>query len=632
MSDLLDKINTPKDLKKLSVEELSLVSEEIRKVIIDVISDAGGHLASSLGAVELIVCLHYVLNTPDDYLIWDVGHQAYAHKILTGRKNKFATIRTLGGLSGFPNANESPYDVFTVGHSSTSISQALGLAVARDLKNESKKVIAIIGDASLATGLAFEGLNHAGHLNKDLLVILNDNKHSISKTVGALSAYLNKIVTTPGYNKIRDKVENDLKKVPKVGPFFLNMLRKAQESVKSFLLPGFLFEELGFRYFGPIDGHNVEQLVKVLNNVTSIKGAKILHIITRKGKGFRLAEEVPGKFHGISPTLKNIDVSQKTFFEKQSFTSTFGKKIVEIAQNNKKILAVTAAMCEGTGLEEFSEKFPDRFFDVGIAEGHAVTFASGLTKGGFKPFIAVYSTFLQRAYDQIIHDICLQKLPIVLCIDRAGLVGEDGPTHHGLFTINYLRHLPNMTLMAPKDQLELESMLEFAAEFDKGPVAIYYPRGALLGKSFNFPAAKIEYGKAEILRKGNDMAVISVGSLVHTAFSIAENLHTKDGIQATVVNARFVKPLDTETFENIFTHIKKAVIIEETVVQGGFGSAVLEYLSRENITDVKIKIIGLPSEFIEHGARKELLKKYHLDEEGIYCSIKSDLLNAYQGV
>lgn len=621
MKSFIDKINSPKDLKKIPKRNLPILAKEIRERIIGVVSKTGGHLASSLGAVELAISLHYYFNMPMDKIIWDVGHQAYPHKILTGRAKNFDTLRQLGGISGFPSPGESEYDVFTCGHSSTSISTALGLACARDLRNETWKVIAVIGDASLANGMAFEALNHAGHLKKDLLIILNDNELSISRSVGALSRYLNKIMTNPVYNRVRRRMQILVKRIPFFGFKAFKAAKRLEESLKSLLIPGIFFEELGIRYFGPIKGHNINELISMLRNISTLKGPVILHVVTKKGKGYRFAEEKPSLFHSASPFEVHTGKMQDKKGPK-SFTEIFSDKIVALAAKDERIVAITAAMPDGTGLSKFSAEFPNRFYDVGIAEGHAVAFAAGLANQGLKPVVAVYSTFLQRGYDQIIHDVSLQDLPVVFCIDRAGVVGEDGPTHHGVFDIAYLRHIPNLIVMAPRDGLELEAMLEVAVNLKK-PVAIRYPKGTgeshLSGSSFR----RIELGKSELLREGKDIAIFAIGSMVSVAVKAADLL-SSDGIEATVVNARFVKPLDKNMIEDVAGRIKKIVTLEEGVATGGFGSAILEFFERENIKDVRVERIGLPDHFIAHGKREELLKEYHLTADEICETVKKE--------
>jgi 1-deoxy-D-xylulose-5-phosphate synthase len=613
---LIEQIKSPADLRNLSLAELPSLAAEIRDEILKTVSRTGGHLASSLGAVELAIAAHYVFDTPKDKIIWDVGHQTYAHKILTGRLKRFSTLRQLGGLSGFPNKDENPdYDIFTCGHSSTSISTALGLVAARDLGAGAEKIVAVIGDAALAGGMAFEALNHTGHANKDMIVILNDNERSISQSVGALSKYLNRIITNPAYNRIRKDVERLVKRIPRFGFRAYRAARKLEEGLKNLLVPGMIFEEMGFRYFGPIDGHNIPQLVWALRNLKDLNEPVLIHVMTKKGKGYKPSEDDPSSFHGTGPfdlaTGLKLDVGASA-----TFTDAFSEKIVELAHKDSRIIGVTAAMIDGTGFNKFAAIFPDRFFDVGIAEEHAVGFSAGLARGGFRPVTAVYSTFLQRGYDQIIHDICLQGLPVVFCLDRAGLVGEDGPTHHGVFDIAYLRHIPNLTFMAPSTPAELKAMLELAITLNE-PVAIRYPRGSVL--TDRTPKMPIECGKAEILKRGKDLAIIAIGCMAETAMEVSLLL-SKKNIDATVVNARFIKPLDEALFTDIFKDIKKAVTIEDGVLDGGFGSAVLELIERSAVKNMKVRRFGLPDKFIEHGRRSELFSKYNLTPQAI-CDV-----------
>lgn len=617
MERLIEKIGGPSDLRKLKLSELPNLAVEIREEILKTVSKAGGHLASSLGAVELAIAIHYAFNTPRDLVIWDVGHQTYAHKLLTGRFKNFSTLRQIGGLSGFPNKDESPeYDIFTTGHSSTSISTAFGMVMARDLKKENNKIIAIIGDAALAGGMALEALNHAGHAKKDMIVILNDNELSISQSVGALSKYLNRIIINPAYNKIRKDVERLVKRIPRFGFRAYRAARKLEEGLKNLLIPGMLFEELGFRYFGPIDGHNIAQLVAAFKNLMDLNEPILIHVITKKGKGYKFAEENPTTFHSTGPF--NLDTGEKLGLDtKRSFTDAFGEKIVELVGKDPRIVAVTAAMLDGTGLNKFASAFPERFFDVGIAEEHGIAFAAGLAKGGFKPVVAIYSTFLQRGYDQIIHDVCLQNLGIVFCLDRAGLAGEDGPTHHGVFDIVYLRHIPNLIFMAPSTPAELEDMLEFALTLNR-PVAIRYPKGSSsTGLASTSP---IEIGKADVLKYGRDVAIISVGSMVQIALETAELL-SKRKIDAMVVNARFIKPLDEGLLAKLCSDTKRIITLEEGVLEGGFGSSVLEFMERNHPKGVvKVKRIGFPDKFIEHGKKSELFLKYNLTPDAI-CDV-----------
>ncbi len=627
MDKLLDTIDSPSDLKKIPQEKLSHLIQEIRKEIIENVSHSGGHLASSLGAVELVVALHYVLDAPRDVIIWDVGHQAYAHKLLTGRREKFKTLRQLDGISGFPNKDESVFDTFTTGHGSTSISTALGMASARDLRGGKEKIVAVIGDASLGGGMAFEALNHAGHIKKNLIIILNDNEMSISPSVGALSKYLNRIITNPIYNRIRHDVENLLKGIPRFGFRALKAARRLEEGLKNLLVPGIFFEELGFRYFGPIDGHDINLIITTLRNVMNIPEPIILHFITKKGKGYPFAEKLPEKFHGVGSfdiaTGKKIDKMREVQLpprEILTHAKRFASKLIELAKDDPKIIAVTAAMPEGTGLEAFAKKFPERFFDVGMAEQHAVAFSAGLARAGFKPVVAIYSSFLQRAYDQIFHDVCLQGLDVVFAIDRAGLVGEDGPTHHGAFDIAYLRHLPGIVVMAPKDEEELAQMLEFALTHN-GPVALRYPRGSKFVVSSEILEtlplnSKIRLGEAEVLREGRQLAIIALGSMVYPSIEAAQIL-SQEGLDVGVVNARFVKPLDTEVIKKLTSQIKRLLIVEEGTALGGFGAAVLEFIESENLSDIHVKILGLPDKFVEHGARNLLLARYGLNASGI---------------
>lgn len=611
---LLEKIDSPLDLKKLTLDELRLLPEELRRIIIQTVSVNGGHLASSLGVIETTIALHYVFNTPEDKIIWDVGHQSYSHKLLTGRKNRFSTIRKENGLSGFPKIEESEYDAFGTGHSSTSISAALGIIEGRDKNRENFKVIAVIGDGAMTGGLAFEGLNNAGHLKKDLIVILNDNEMSISPNVGALSAYMNRILTGEFYRKFKKETKSFLEGIPKVGGQVAKMAQKFEETIKGILLPGILFEELGFDYVGPIDGHNTELLIDTFKRIKTSTSPTLIHVITKKGKGYEFSEKNPCGFHGVGPFELETG-SQISSKNSISYSSAFGIFLSELAENDQRIIAVSAAMKEGTGLNCFEEKFPDRFYDVGIAEPHAVTFAAGLASRGLKPVVAIYSTFLQRAYDEIVHDVCLQKLPVIFAIDRAGIVGEDGPTHHGLFDISYLRHIPNLVIMSPKDGAELKQMLEFAIKY-QGPSAIRYPRGKVPDNLITGP--EVTLGNGEILRDGTDIALIATGSCVIPALKAAEKLE-RDGIKAAAINARFIKPLDKKLILSIASRISRIVTIEEGCLQGGFGSSVLECLNDSGLA-VKVRRLGIPDRFVEQGQPDRLRAKYGLDDEGIYLS------------
>jgi len=616
---VLEKIDSPLDLKKLSMDELGVLADELRQVIIQTVSVNGGHLASSLGVIETTIALHYVFNTPKDKIIWDVGHQSYSHKILTGRKDRFSTIRKENGLSGFPKIEESEYDAFGTGHSSTSISAALGILEGRDKNKEDFKVIAVIGDGAMTGGLAFEGLNNAGHLKKDLIVILNDNEMSISPNVGALSAYMNRILTGEFYRKFKKETKSFLEGIPKVGGQVAKIAQKAEETIKGILLPGVLFEELGFDYVGPIDGHNTELLIETLKRIKSSTSPTLIHVITKKGKGYEFSEKNPCGFHGVGPFELETG-SQISSTANITYGETFGNFLSDLAEADQRIIAISAAMKEGTGLNCFADKFPDRFYDVGIAEPHAVTFAAGLASQGLKPVVAIYSTFLQRAYDEIVHDVCLQKLPVVFAIDRAGIVGEDGPTHHGLFDISYLRHVPNLVFMAPKDGPELKQMLEFVIKY-QGPSAIRYPRGKVPESLLECP--DVNMGKGEMLRDGTDIALLAIGSCVMPALKAAKRLE-RDGIKAAVLNARFIKPLDGELILSIASRIPKIITIEENSLQCGFGSSVLECLNESCVT-AKVRRLGIRDSFVEQGHPDSLRAKYGLDEEGIYLATLSFL-------
>ncbi len=613
----LEKINSIEDLRKLPLESLPMLAEEVRQRMVSVVSHNGGHLASSLGAVELIIALHSCLNTPRDKIIFDVGHQAYAHKILTGRNKRFDTLRQYGGLSGFPCRAESEFDIFTSGHSSNAVSQALGLVCTRDYLPASEyfRAVAVIGDGSLSGGLCFEGLNNAGHLKKDILVVLNTNELSIAPNVGALSTYINKIISLPIYNRFRRNLESFINsRVPK-GSRMIKLANKFEEGLKGLFIPGMLFEELGFRYFGPLNGHSLNVLIPTLKNILSIKGPKILHVITKKGKGYLPAEKDPVRFHSVG-SFKIIDGSPEFCDEqkRESYTQVFSRKLVDLASADKKIIAVTAAMPEGTGLDKFRDLFPDRFFDVGIAEAHAVCFAAGLAAGGFKPVVAIYSTFLQRAFDQIIEDVCLQNLPVVMCIDRSGIVGEDGVTHQGIFDLVFLRGLPNLVIMAPAAAEEFCRMLEFALSLQK-PVAIRYPRSLVPSRQIS--CAKIELGKPEVLREGDDLAIFALGSMVEACLEAADIL-AAEKISPAVINTRFIKPLDKVAVKSAARNCKRFFAVEEGIAQAGFGSALAEIIGSP------VEIIGLPDQFIPHGQRDLLLKKFGLDGQGIAARVKKE--------
>ncbi len=622
MSSILEQIDSPQDIKKLSSAEIAELAEDIRHVIIQTVSQTGGHLASSLGVVELTLALHAVFETPRDKILWDVGHQAYAHKLVTGRRDRFASLRLFQGLSGFPKRAESEYDCFDVGHSSTSISGALGMAVARDAAGGSEKVVAVIGDGSLTAGLALEGLNQAGHLQKDLIVVLNDNEMSISPNVGALSSFLSQKLTSEFYIRLKKEAEGFLQHVPRFGKDLLALARRAEDSLKGFLTPGMLFEALGFEYVGPIDGHNFDDLKKALQHVARLQGPVLVHVLTRKGKGYVVAEEKPSAFHGVGPFNIETGEVKQAKGGPGTYTAVFGKTLVELGEKNEKIVALTAAMTDGTGLSEFQERFPERFFDVGIAEPHAVTFAAGMASQGLRPVVAIYSTFLQRAYDSILHDVCLQNLPVIFALDRGGLVGADGPTHHGLFDLSYLRHLPNMTLMAPRDEQELRRALTTALAHD-GPFAFRYPRGKGQGVSLEEAPEPIPLGQGELLVEGADGVVFAIGVTVAPALEAAQALQ-KENLSLSVVDLRFVKPLDRVLILEQARRTGKVITVEENMIQGGVGSAVLELLAAERIK-AEICCLGIPDTFVEQGSQGELRRMNGLDAEGIADAVRKYL-------
>jgi len=614
MSSILEQIDSPQDIKQLSSSEIAELADDIRQAILGTVSQTGGHLASSLGVVELTLALHSVFDTPRDKIIWDVGHQAYAHKLVTGRRDRFASLRQFQGLSGFPKRAESEYDCFDVGHSSTSISAALGMAVARDAGGGSEKVVAVIGDGSLTAGLALEGLNQAGHLQKDLIVVLNDNEMSISPNVGALSSFLSQKLTSDFYIRLKKEAEGFLQHVPRFGKDLLALARRAEDSLKGFLTPGMLFEALGFEYLGPIDGHNFDDLKKALQHVSRLRGPVLMHVLTRKGKGYFAAEDKPSTFHGVGPFAAETGEVKQAKGGPGSYTAVFGNTLVELAERNEKIIALTAAMTDGTGLSQFQERFPERFFDVGIAEPHAVTFSAGMASQGLRPVVAIYSTFLQRAYDSILHDVCLQNLPVIFALDRGGLVGADGPTHHGLFDFSYLRHLPNMTFMAPRDEQELRRAMVTALAHD-GPFAFRYPRGKGLGVPLTDPPGPVPIGKGELLAEGSDGVVFAIGITVIAALEAAQLLQ-KENISMSVVDLRFVKPLDASLILDQAQKTGKVLTVEENIVQGGVGSAVLELLAAEGL-QVETRCMGIPDTFVEQGSQAELRRLYGLDSEGI---------------
>lgn len=620
---ILDNINLPKDLKQLNKEEKAQLAQELRQLVIETVSETGGHLASNLGVVELTIALLDTFDLPNDVIVWDVGHQTYIHKILTGRKNKISTLRKFNGLAGFPKSVESEYDSFNTGHSSTSISAALGIARARDIKKENNYVIAVIGDGALTGGMALEALNDAGNSNTNLIVVLNDNEMSIAKNVGGISEFLTRIRTRKLYNKSNRYIKNAVSHIPRVGNGIIKFVRKIKYGIKQLIIPNMLFEDLGFKYLGPVDGNNIEDLEEIFKKAKDLEGPILIHAITKKGKGYRPAEENPDKFHSSSAFEIATGMPKKK--KGDDYSKIFGKKLVKLAENNKKIVAVTAAMKDGTGLTEFAEKFPGRFFDVGIAEQHALTMAAGIAKNGLIPVVSIYSSFYQRGYDQVIHDICLQNLPVIMCVDRAGIVGNDGETHQGIYDMAFFRLIPNICIMAPKDFTELEQMLEFAVSLKK-PVVIRYPRGGEEKEKFT-EHKNIELGKCEKVKTillENDkkyVTIIAIGNMVSKSMQVARALSEKN-IEAEVINARFLKPLDKESIIQSIEKTKKCITIEDGTIIGGLGSAIKELISEENLKDIQIKSFAYPDKFIEHGSIEELEAKYGLDVDTICAYIE----------
>jgi len=616
MNKYLENHQFPQDLKAMDYDELELLTYEIRDFLVESVSKTGGHLASNLGAVELSIALHKVFDSPKDKLIWDVGHQTYVHKILTGRASGFSGLRQLDGMSGFPKSKESPHDIFDTGHSSTSISLGLGMAAARDLNGEDYNVVSVIGDGAMTGGVAFEALNNVSSLNSKMIVILNDNEMSISKNTGGFPKYLSKLRGSGKYVSIKSQIKKNVLKVPVIGEGVVAGMKHARDSIKYAMIDGIMFEELGFKYFGPIDGHDIQELCETLELAKNYHKPVFIHVMTKKGKGYSKAEERPDMFHGIGPFDMDTGLPLKKS-SLPSYSKVFGNKLCEMAGKDERVTAVSAAMIDGTGLESFNKRFPKRMFDVGIAEGHAVTFAAGLAKAGLKPYVAVYSTFLQRAYDQIIEDVCLQELPVTFCIDRAGIVGADGETHHGIFDISYLRHIPNMTIMAPKDGDELAAMLEYSLQLD-GPCAIRYPRGSAetIGKT-----NKIQIGKSHQLKRGTDVEIWSVGTMAKIVLEAADILKS-NGISASVINAEFIKPLDKEKLEKSASKYPLIVTVEDNMVSGGFGESVKEYLKGN---DLKVINVGWPDSFIEHGTADELYKKHGMDAKSIAERIIKEL-------
>ncbi|HAP38125.1 MAG TPA: 1-deoxy-D-xylulose-5-phosphate synthase [Nitrospira sp.] len=616
---LLKNIHSPADLKRLSPGQFPELCQEIREQILAVVSNVGGHLASNLGVVELTVALQYLLDTPNDKIVWDTSNQAYTHKLLTGRREQFHTLRQYGGLSGFCKREESAYDTFNAGHAGTGVSAAFGMVEAREQRGEKHKVVCVVGDGAMTAGMTLEGLHHAGGTNKDFLVVLNDNQMSISRNVGAISAYLNRTFTGEFYARMREETGQLLRKIPHIGLEVQKIARRAEELAKGAILPGLLFEELGFQYAGPIDGHNFEHLLPTLENALKMKGPVLLHVITKKGLGYQAAMDNPVWFHACPPFVRETGVPAKKAV-RPSYTSMAVDALIKVAHQDKRVVAITAAMCEGTGLNAFEKEFPERIYDVGIAEQHAVTFAAGMAAQGMKPVVALYSTFLQRAYDQVVHDVATQNLPVTFCIDRGGLVAEDGTTHHGAFDFAFLRHVPNMVVAAPKDENELQHMIKTCVSYD-GPASVRYARGVSLGVPMDPEPAILPIGKGELLREGTDVAIVAIGVTVWPAMKAAERL-AQEGISAAVVNARFAKPLDTELILKTAKNVRCLVTVEEGCKMGGFGSAVLEALSEAGLM-LRTKVLGLPDWYIEQGPQDLLRERYGLTADGIYNSVKA---------
>ena len=614
MARLLDGIEYPRDVRKLTLNELPQLATEIREEVISVVSEVGGHLASTLGAVELTLALHYVFKTPEDRIVWDTGHQAYAHKLICGRRKRLATIRQLGGVSGFLSREESEYDVFGAGHAGTSISAALGMVEAKTLEGSSRKVVAVISDGGLSAGLTFEGLNQAGHLDKDLIVVLNDNEHFIDPRVGAVSSFLSKQFTTDLGVRLQKNLSALLHNLPS-GENLKYAARKFRDSFLGLVTPGFLFESLGFQYVGPIDGHNIAEMVTTLENVKKIDGPTLIHVLTKKGKGYAPAERDPVKYHSVTAFHVLTGKPKKEKSATPSYTDVFAHALIRLAKENPKVVGITAAMGSGTGIDKLSREIPDRSYDVGIAEQHAVTFAAGMATEGLIPVVAIYSTFLQRGYDEILHDVCLQNLHVVFALDRGGLVGADGPTHHGVFDFAYMRAIPNIVIMAPKDENELQHMLKTAIEHD-GPISLRYPRGEGWGVEMDRELRRIEIGKADLLRPGKDVAILGIGHTVLPALEAAQDLAPL-GIDAAVVNARFVKPLDKDLLRDVLTRVPNIITVEDHVIAGGFGAAILEFLAEEGISNVRVRRLGVPDRFIPHGTQDELRKLCGFDREAI---------------
>lgn len=618
---ILFKVNSPADIRTLELSDLKTLCVEIRQYMVDVISQIGGHFGGGLGTVELTVALHKVFDTPNDLIVWDTGHQAYPHKIITGRRDQLKSIRRLNGISGFLKRSESEYDAFGAGHASTSISAALGMAVARDIQKTDKKVIAVIGDGAMTGGMAYEAMNNSGVIKSNLIVVLNDNNMSIAPNVWQISNYFSEMISHPEYKKMKDAIWDLTGKLDHFGDRIRRVTARVESGIKSMITPGMLFEALGFRYFGPINGHNLDQLIKIFDQIKNLNGPILVHITSEKGKGYKPAENHVQRLHAATPFDKVTGESVKKASGVPAYTTIFGRALVEIAKQNSQVIGITAAMPDGTGLDILQNEMPERYFDVGIAEEHAVTFAAGMATQGIIPVVAIYSTFLQRAFDQIIHDVALQKLHVVFVLDRAGLVGADGPTHHGTFDLTYLRLIPNMVIMAPKDEAELRNMLFTATNYKDGPVAIRYPRGSALGVPVQEGFTDIPIGRAEKISSGQDVALIAVGNMVEYAKRVSEKL-LADGIHCEIINARFVKPLDTEMLDEIASRFEKIATLEESTIVGGFGSGVIEYFAEKNYHN-KILRIGLPDKFVDHGTQEELHKLLGIDPDGIVSKVKS---------
>ncbi len=612
----IEKIKSSSDLKKMDLTSKKKLASEIREYILDVVSKNGGHLASNLGVVELTIALESVFDVSRDKIVWDVGHQCYTHKIINGRYEEFKTLRKFKGLSGFPKTSESLTDAFNTGHSSTSISAAMGFAKARDIRHKKNHVVAVIGDGALTGGMAMEALNHVGSSNTNMIVVLNDNEMSISKNIGGINKLLTRLRSKKNYTRSNQLGRNVVLRIPLVGGLFVKLVSKLKTSVKNVIIPGMYFEEIGFRYLGPVDGHDINTLEKLLSRAKELDGPILIHVLTKKGKGYSIAEDNPDKFHGVSAF--DLETGKSLSQKKKDYSKVFGDKLVNMAKKNKKIVAITAAMKDGTGFGEFAAKYPERFFDVGIAEGHALTFAAGLAREGLIPFVSIYSSFYQRAYDQIIHDICLQELPVVMCVDRAGIVGNDGETHQGLYDMAFFRLIPNLTIMAPKDFSELEEMMEFAVNLEK-PVVIRYPRGGESGVKFT--SKPLKYGKSEVVRKGNDLSIIAIGNKVSRAMEVAELLDN-DGISSEVINCRFLKPLDTRTIGDSLKKTAKCIVIEDGTVIGGLSSAITELILEKRL-DVDFSSYAYPDKFIKHGSVEELEKQNKVDAKSIFRDVKN---------